>query len=863
MNTRKTRAKRVKLTSDEFVSDFEEASVSSMADPDELDALRKSRIRDSNKEFARRMTILQAWSEYWSDYQTREGDAYPLQEAKSIIKRAKKITCPIQTCRKPFTTIGGLRYHYARCNVERTIRCLVCKPPLKVTTRGELLKHMILSHCQELPALNAEQQEIASSYFSCESRIDKREKREKRINIETESQCTSQDHVKNYYALFLRNSHQDWCQERPFLRWLAQSKDWELISHVVERRRFYPPEIDSVRVKLPTLGIDGCTSLKTGESANIELDKRNQPTSILFYTGGINTAITWRPKSLQDPTSQYSPELLTVAVNCCSMEQSYTFRESHHNEGCIQFWTMENGHIKTYSISMNLTTNTNDSIHGIEPKPFDLSLSYMIGHTYGTIFDMVWCPFGISWLSKESNNDLEYSREGLLALACGDGQVRILCVPDTQYLLSKGQRKISESTIDSTQMFKVKPVANLMPPGVGPSSDYQGMSCKSICWSTDSGQKLIAAGYVNGMIAIYDLANLSPILYVQSDNMNTYQPLKSWFAHGGPVTSLAFSPFQDERVFIASGSVDRHLRICNPVDLNAVIVSDRAPINKICWDFRYRGVIAATDQAFTSFNNKVSYRYPSPDGSNHSVTVSTHRASVYGLANNILTSSIATSDQAGEVFILPQLMNRSSMKRDKNMLSVHSLYSMVPFSFNDNNDTQQTTSLQNNKDNNQDDGGAEEDGLNEDADFSGVERPIANIPNKFLLPIEHRPIATYEQFKQNFGLEFHHYNSIPTKTTDKMPDSCIRAMDIKDIYCDRPCDYPFASINQVAWSPNPGTFPYLLSATQVGFCRLDRVQIIEQIFKSHIEHLKPKMDYKPTNIVMNDEIIVAAPPPKP
>lgn len=805
MNTRKNRVKRVKL-SDDFVPDYDEVSVSSFNDPDELEAVRKSRIRDSNKEFARRMTILQSWSQYWSDYTKREGEAYPLPEAKSIMKRAKKITCPIPSCRKAFTSIGGLRYHYARCNIEQSFNCLVCNPPMSVTTRGELLRHMILNHCQELPSLNAEQQQIANSYFSCQNRLDKN-KKDRKVNTESESPCNSQRLVECFQELLISIYSSQAFVNRPYKDWKISVRDWELINHMIEKRRFQPPENESVDVKFPTSSEK--TNLKTGESKVLDYDKRNIPRSFLFYTGGINTAVAWLPKSPYDKEYVESPDLLAVSVNCCSMDQSYSFKESHHTEGCIQFWTLENSHIKK-----NAFEPTSQEVK--EPK---INLSYLIAHTYGTIFDMAWCPLGCSWQPNVDSVD-HFPAVGLLALACGDGQIRILGVPHSDRLLSTVTAKRDDTIFESTPMFRVKPIAKLMPPGVGPSTDYQQMSCKSVSWSINNGQRYLAAGYVNGNIALFDLSNTSPILYMSIENRHVYQPLRTWFAHGGPVTSVAFSSAFGENSFICSGSIDRQLKISNPMDLNSCIVTDRAPINRVSWDFRFRGVMSATDTAFTSFNNKVSYRYPVSDG-NYSITISSHRASVYGLASSIITSSVATSDQAGEVFVLPQLMNRQSHRRDRNLLSVHSLFTMIPFSL-------KGKSLEQAHD-------VEEDGLEANADFSHVERTIANMPDKFLLPIEHRPVTTYNSFKKNFGLQFRQYDCTQVKSDSKMPDSCIRAMDMKDIYCDRPCDYPFSSINQVTWSPNFGTFPYLFSASQVGLCRLDRVSIIEQVFGPYIK----------------------------
>lgn len=840
MNTRKNRVKRTHSSQDDYIVELDDISHSPRNDSDDQEEARKSRIRDSNKEFARRMTILQTWSEYWSDFTTRDGEAYPQQQAKDIIKKSKKITCPIEKCNKSFTSIGGLKYHYARCNITRCFKCKVCNPFTEYSTRGEILRHMILSHYDDLPALNDDQKEIANSYLSCENRSEKG-KKIRRISADTEASCNSQSLIKSYHDLQNRTFLSDNYSNRPFKNWQSFAKDWEVMSSEYERKQYYPPESTSVKFK--SNRESGWKILNSGESMTLMKDKKGSPISTSFFTGGINTASAWQPKSYYDPLSNSTPDLVAIAVNACPMDQSLTFKDSRTLEGCVQFWTLGN------------------SAEG-DGCNMEVELSYAVGHNYGTIFEILWCPLGTSWQPQVNTGDA-ISRLGLLALACGDGQVRILSIPHSSSLLEKMAKRTAKNILEAIPFFKTRPIATLMPPGVGPSTDYQTTACKSISWGLESNQRYIAAGYTNGSVALFDLANDSPILYMNSDGQHIYQPLKSWIAHSAPVTGIAIASADSlEKTLIATGSSDRQVKVWHPLDLNSCLASDRAPVTRILWDYRFRGIVTATDTAFTSFNNRVSYRYPIADG-NHNVTVSAHRSTVWGLSNSIITNAIATSDGAGELFVVPQLINRSLHKRDRSILSTHSLYTLIPQVLNirpDRNSTENCInapeddrSPTNNEMNcssaqavlvNSTNNETDENGLEADADFYIVEREIANKPTKFLLPIEHRPVETYSEFKDKFGLEFVSYNQTTTKPDSKLPESCIRAGDPKNIYCDRPCDYPFSSINNVSWSPNPSTFSYLLSTMQVGLCRLDKVQIVEQVNKGYVDSILSQNKHK-------------------
>lgn len=838
MNTRKTRAKRMKLSGDYVVND---CSTSSSIDPDEQDEVRKSRIRDSNKEFAKRMTLLQTWSNYWSDYSTREGEAYPQHEARAIIKRTKKISCPIATCDKVFTSIGGLKYHYARCNIQRTYKCKVCAPPMPLATRGDLLRHLVISHYTQLPPLNVEQKKIANTYLACESRQERSKKDSfgKRTTGDSEPGRTGHVIVRAFREMIEEVYNSQKFAERPYRDWVSYTRDWDPITLEIDRRRYHPPEIESVHFRLASL--DESIVIRTGESIILKKDKPGMPSGAIFYTGGQNTAVAWLPRSFLNQEQFMSTDLIAVAVNCCSMDTSHNYKESQSSENCIQFWTLAE------------QLNQNGEV---ESKA---ALSYIIGHSYGTIFDMKWCPLGASWQPNQADSGKLLPRLGLLALACGDGQIRIISIPHTESVLSMAVTKISNNLLSSTPVFRVKPLTCLMAPGVGPSTDYQKASCKCLHWNIEDNQRLIAAGWANGNVALYDLGTKNPMIYSNNHGRHIYQPLKCWVAHGAPVTGIAISSRSVKNTFIATGSLDRTIRLWNPMNLKACISTDRPPVTKITWDFRYRGVVNATDSAFTSFNNKVTYKYPAAD-CHHNITISTHRSSVWGLANSIVTSAVATSDAAGEVFVMPKLTNRNKRGADKNYLGTNSIFSMIPYALRERERGKDLenipAALQNLSNINNravgitiiggQDKKAEDEADDEEEDDEVereyiAERTLAYQPDKFLLPEGSRAIETYPDFKANFGLNFVHYesHSIDSRMDQRIPESCSRAADPKNIYCDRPCDYPFSSISCVEWSPNVNNFSYLLSASQIGLCRIDKIQIVEQIYRGYVETLFP------------------------
>lgn len=828
-NRRVTRGRRVKYDKLEYApSESSEATDVAGAD----DELRKSRIRDTNKEFARRMTLLQTWSEYWSDYTTREGEAYSKPDARAMLKKSKKIHCPIQTCRKAFTTIGGLRYHYARCNIERCFKCKVCNPPSELKTRGDLLRHMVRTHYDSLPDLNDDQKEIANLFLVSVGRNEKSTGR--KTACDSESYASARTFVKSYNDLVTGSTNSETPDRRTFLDWQTFSRDWELLMSDLDRRRLCPPEYESVRFKSSTNA--SWHSLRAGESIVMDSDDVN---SVIFYTGGVNTSVAWLPKpigSKELPDREY----LAISVRSCPMDKTVMYKDTKDMAGCIQFW------------STTPTSGSPKTSLGSIGKP---QLEFMVGHHYGVIPEMKWCPLGMSWDSpatKDSESCMP--RLGLLALACGDGQIRIISVPHYAHLIKRSHHrpKRINDHLDTVPMFKVKPIATLMPPGVGSSTEFLSVACTSISWNVDDNQRLIAAGYSNGTVALYDLANCSPILLSDVDHRHIYRPYKMWLAHCLPVAAVGLLSNDIEKTLIATGGRDRHLKLWNSGDLNSCITFDRAPITRLVWDYRLRGVVTASEAAFTSFHNRVSYRYPIADGS-AGITVSTHRATVWGLDNSIVTSALASADDAGEVFVSPT--GRPGHKRTKSYFDTFSLYTLLPREDGKRLDSMRPHSISENgltsilvldenahlteisQLNN-----AEPDENNDEApiddDYTFAERTIVNKPAKFLLPDNQRAIETYSDFKDNFGLEFVEYDSKVPRKDQKLPEAWTRAGNSTNIYCDRVCDFPFSSIRNLSWSPNINSFSYLLSATHIGLCRIDRIKILELIYKNQLDSLR-------------------------
>lgn len=73
-----------------------------------------------------------------------------------------------------------------------------------------------------------------------------------------------------------------------------------------------------------------------------------------------------------------------------------------------------------------------------------------------------------------------------------------------------------------------------------------------LSWSREKDHAIIAAGFSNGYVALWDLTSSSPILL----SGTTLNPFHKFYAHDHAVTVVGLMPYGDNR-FLVTASLDR------------------------------------------------------------------------------------------------------------------------------------------------------------------------------------------------------------------------------------------------------------------------------------------------------------------
>ena len=255
-----------------------------------------------------------------------------------------------------------------------------------------------------------------------------------------------------------------------------------------------------------------------------------------FFVGGPVWAVAWTPF----PSNVKNRDQFLAVASNMSPEISHTLNDTDIESGLIQIWNV-----------------------GLLDKQFDSCLkprmAFSIAHFCGMIWDMEWCPGGTAWddiNSFDRTSSEVMPRLGLLAIACGDGFIRIHSIPHPEALNSY-----------KYSLYYNEPFVILNPPGVGNSANCENTICKCLSWMRSNDQNLIVGGYGSGIIAVWDVTTKSSLLIVEQNPSQTImRPLNSWIGHSAAVNGIKWVHNSSDQ-FVVSCSFDRSAKLWNLKDL--------------------------------------------------------------------------------------------------------------------------------------------------------------------------------------------------------------------------------------------------------------------------------------------------------
>lgn len=290
----------------------------------------------------------------------------------------------------------------------------------------------------------------------------------------------------------------------------------------------------------------------------------------IFYCGGPVVALDWLPV----PEGRTEHQILAVACKN-DFEDFYLADRISPIKCLIQIWNV--GFLENKEISNKKVENS---------KP---ALMYSIACDFGPIFALKFCPSGC----YNSKNTSEYDRLGLLAAAGSDGNVHIFSLAHNyDHMISNSYRVVN-----------LNPVLKLTLSLAGDSQcpQYDSHSVVKISWSKNRKHSILAAGYSNGAVAVWNLNSTSPMLTGTKNNIRALLPIHKLFIPDSCITALDLHHTDNCRYLMVCNA-DRKVAVYDLntgyLPLEVCSMNARSKVTTACWNTHFPLITMAFDDVY-------------------------------------------------------------------------------------------------------------------------------------------------------------------------------------------------------------------------------------------------------------------------
>ncbi|XP_033100681.1 uncharacterized protein LOC117104116 isoform X2 [Anneissia japonica] len=537
-------------------------------------------VNDTGKEEKRTKTSTNDFMLFTSP--NIEIDEDLLKEWKAQFSLKQRVPCPFD-CDFTAVLLVSLKDHYHFCqenpnaaNNSERYKCNICNK--EYTIRASIISHVRGTHTKDerdkyfiehnIPIMESESD---SDEEDEDEGIDENDYNEGGRFVDYEvakhrnhsyfipGQC-----IKQYYK-WKKENHcsQD---ERLFSESSAQLNNWKLLSES-DAAKAEPKCMMSPRfkVKVDDESVD-IEDKQDEEEEYIRLERYGVTThatdkNVNLFVGGPVWAMAWCPT----PVSSHSANQY-AAISC-----HQTFDSVHKcctryvYPGAIQIWRfgclLDNGNYE---------------------KPY---LSYGLAHNCGAIWDLKWCPSGC-WDDPADTQPGTVSRLGVFAVACSNSTVCVFSVPHEE-ALSDARNDGKPGFYDVTPTLTLKPASS--------ASDWSMIGqCWCLDWLPCQPHNQIAAGFSNGLIAIWNLTTSSPLLKEDSKHGTSLYPIQTFLAHGNQVSGLSWCPTDPN--FFASVGYDHKILFWNLKNVaQPLFVREKHQPLACRWTIHTKGIVVSHD----------------------------------------------------------------------------------------------------------------------------------------------------------------------------------------------------------------------------------------------------------------------------
>ncbi|XP_033229922.1 uncharacterized protein LOC117181408 isoform X2 [Belonocnema kinseyi] len=694
-----------------------------------------------------------------------------------------KADCRQPGCQFSGTTLESICEHYAKCNfeVQENYICRICN--FHSLIHKEIMDHVLEKHSKADASDNYAEPDPDHHMKSEDSSEGSDPEPENPENIRRRIASklrfipeASEDRLRAYKAEFLdMEPLQNAKKNVPYTAAYRWTLNFELENYQLELFKdllpndFIPLNKEEGETFLPELRRSmamqknisdtsefGNSETRTEWSYWQKFEGRLEEGVPTFFVGGPVWALAWLPIPI--PMYSHQPIQYLAVSTHPTMESEYSVGQAYSGKNVLQIWNLGSLHQQTSVL-------------------FVPELSYAVAHNGGTVWCMEWCPSGcyqdqrIVKFEKEPN---KAKRMGLLAAACSDGFVHIYSLPFPEELT------ISPKEKNQLPVYKANPVQLLVVNIALTEREKQTWQCTKLSWTKENGHNILAAGFSNGYIALWNLTTQSSLLKKKQGSTTLLNSFRHFYAHHHSVSMISMIPYGEKR-FLASAGIDRCYKVWDLEQPNCVeCVTTRGLAVDGAWMNNWPCAVLSYDDAL-GLSHTNSQLIPLREHSYKYFPILATNSATYAISVSDHANAIAQGNQAGEIVTI--FPHQVLYKDIENYLNKKRwLCSYV-----------QVTDFKSSE--------------NVEDDSSKIEKK----------EYRYKP-ATYSECSERFGISFSDdFKTFRTCKAKQLKEKVMPTDQLETVSVEQ---YPFASVNRISWNPNAWSYLWFAAGYQNGFIRI-------------------------------------------
>ncbi|XP_016150086.1 general transcription factor 3C polypeptide 2-like [Sinocyclocheilus grahami] len=402
---------------------------------------------------------------------------------------------------------------------------------------------------------------------------------------------------------------------------------WHFLSKS-EAEKYLPQEKESASFTFTRESIKGQIKLQTVKRFE-SLPHHSERWDALFFVGGPVRSLEWCPCPDGAAKRQY------VAIYCHKgMDDEHKINKLHTGPVLLQLWDIGD---------LQCKSRPSTAPH----------LAYGLAIDDGCIWNIRWCPAGVWELPSTGRKAPQMPRLGVLAAAFSNGTIGVYSLPHPEALAAHHQSKGEEMP----PSCRVKKVLTLK---MGSNqADHKGQSglCFAMDWLHVKPHNLLAAGFYDGLVGLWDLASKSTLLKVKSpDGGVSLYPYHCFHAHDENIRTLCWCK-ASSNLLVTVGD-DRMAKMWDVrktyVPLLAV---KRCLSTEVYWPLFWSGILMAQECCFATFGQHGVHYFDSGYLGIKPYFVCPRKATIWSLSMSDWINTFAVVDNGGDCLFssLPEM----------------------------------------------------------------------------------------------------------------------------------------------------------------------------------------------------------------